>query len=86
MGKASKQNIYLMKKINHKTRIKVSRKINKEFGLNYWNLHELKYKMFEFEMELTSKKMGVVYFRPHCEKKLMLFGIQYGEYILSKSK
>lgn len=86
MGKVSKQNIYLMKKINDKTRIKVSRKINKEFGLNYWNLHELKRKMFEFEMELTSKKMGVVYFRPHCAKKLMLFGIQYGEYILSKSK
>ena len=75
-----------MKKITDKTRIKVSRKINKEFGLNYWNIHELKYKMYEFEMELTSKKMGVVYFRPYCEKKLMLFGIQYGEYILSKTK
>ena len=84
MAKASKQNTSQMKKINDKTRIKVSRKINKEFGLNYWNLHELKRKMFQFEMELTSKKMGVVYFRPHCEKKLMLFGIQYSEYILSK--
>jgi hypothetical protein len=73
-----------MKKITDKTRIKVSRKINKEFGLNYWNLHELKRKMYEFEMELTSKKMGIVYFKPNCVKKLMLFGIQYSEYILSK--
>lgn len=74
-----------MKKITNKTRIKVSRKINNEFGLSYWNIYELKNIMISrFEMEYTSKRMGVVYFRPHCEQKLLLFGIQYSEYILQK--
>jgi hypothetical protein len=73
-----------MKKITEKTRIKVSRKINKEFGYSYWDMRSLKGKMREFEMEMTSKRMGVVYFRPFCEKKLMLFGIQYADYLLSK--
>jgi hypothetical protein len=73
-----------MKKITEKTRIKVSRKINKEFGYSYWDMRSLKGKMREFEMEMTSKRMGVVYFRPFCEKKLMLFGIKYADYLLSK--
>lgn len=74
-----------MKKITNKTRIKVSRKINNEFGLSYWNISELKRIMISrFEMELTSKRMGVVYFKPNSEQKLLLFGIQYSEYILEK--
>lgn len=74
-----------MKKITNKTRIKVSRKINNEFGLSYWNINELKRIMISrFEMELTSKRMGIVYFKPYSEQKLMLFGIQHSEYILSK--
>jgi hypothetical protein len=74
-----------MKKITHKTRIKVSRKITKEFGLSYWSISELKRIMCsKFLMELTSKRIGVVYFKPCCEKQLVLFGIQYSEYILEK--
>jgi hypothetical protein len=81
--RVSRQNTFPMKKITHKTRIKVSRKINKEFGLNYWNIYELKRIMCSnFLMEYTSKRMGIVYFKPNCEKQLLLFGIQYSEYIL----
>jgi hypothetical protein len=74
-----------MKKITHKTRIKVSRKLNKELGIGYWNVNQMRILMIsKFEMELTSKRMGLFYFRPYCEHKLLLFTIQHSEYIINK--
>ena len=74
-----------MKKITEKTRIKVLIRIGKEFGISYWNRSGLKYEMrLKFGLEFTSKRDAVFYYKPTCEHKLMLFAIQYNEYIINK--
>ena len=74
-----------MKKITEKTRIKVLIRIGKEFGITYWNRSALKKEMeLKFGLEFTSKRGAVFYYKPICEHKLMLFAIQYNEYIINK--
>ncbi len=74
-----------MKKITDKTRIRVFIRIGKEFGINYWNRSGLQYTMQEkFGLEYTCKRGSTFYYKPTCEHKLMLFTIQYSEYIINK--
>jgi len=72
-----------MKKISKRTRIKVKREISEELGISYWNKYKLKQILeTNFGLELTYLTWKFAYFRPICEKKLMLFKIRFNEYIL----
>jgi hypothetical protein len=74
-----------MIKITSKTRIKVSARILEEFNLNWWNISGLRTCIKqEYNMLLTSKRGGVIYFKVLDEKKFMLFSLMYGGFILKK--
>ena len=74
-----------MKKITNKTRIKVHRSIGKEFGISFWNGFELRYYLgVHFDLAFTSKRFVYDFYKPTCEYKLMLFMIQYSNYIKNK--
>lgn len=65
-------------------RLKVSSKITKEFGLYHWDTYKLrKIILNEYNMEYTSKRINIYYFRPLDEYKLSIFCLKYGEYIKS---
>ncbi len=77
--------MFKTKKISKRTRVKVSRKISVEFNLEYWEFTKLKHILFDkFGLEITSKRYAFIYFKPTCEHKLMLFAIQYSNYIRQK--
>lgn len=72
-----------MKKISKRTRIKVKRTIANALDISYWDRYKLKKHLeLNFGLELTYLTYRYAYFRPICEKKLMLFKINYSEHIL----
>jgi hypothetical protein len=71
-----------MKKITSKTRIKVKSALCRGLGYSPWDRTKLKYYMLEnYEMAMTSKRMGVYYFQVYNPKKLSLFILKYSQYL-----
>jgi hypothetical protein len=70
------------KKITSKTRIKVRSALCRELGYSPWDRYRLKdYMMENYEMGMTSKRMGVYYFQVYNPKKLSLFILKYSEHL-----
>ena len=80
-----------MKKINNKTRIRVSiSKIFLELKINFWDFNRreevMKYMYDNFDMKLTSKRIGLYYFSIGDKAKYSLFLLKHSDLIRGKNE
>lgn len=78
-----------MRKITNKTRVRISsNRLHDYLGLSYWNINRYsiiyKYMYDNFDMRVTSKRIGTYYFSIGDKAKYSLFLLKHQDLIQQK--
>ncbi len=85
-----------MIKINKRTRFRLGSKFKEVFNPEdygnvlikqyYWNIASYRHILSRvYELQYSTMRSGVHYFKPRNEQKLALFLLKYGQYTLNKT-